>query len=283
MNQLPVRKSTLFLTYPFIMSGRQNGENLFPSVRTVSVHVRGGGGEGEGEGRRGGGRGEGRGRGRRGEGEGEGEGDEQVLYSTLSSSLSSPSIPSPSLHKAPSAMELEASAPMEPSEISFAFIKMGSRIGEGHFSLVHKGTYTPSTGQPPICVAIKELKDTGGERALMMEARNMSQLDHSHIVKFYGFCRPDHRLMLITEFVQGGDLLHLLRQSSSVGRVMTLATQLRYSSQVANGMSYLVRWPPCLRCGGGCGLRCGCHGNALGGYSYHVLVVHLGGKEHCSP
>ena len=279
------------------MSGRQNGENLFPSVRTVSVHVRGGGGEGEGEERGGGGGGEGRGRGRRGEGEergGGGEGDEQVLYSTLSSSLSSPSIPSPSLHKAPSAMELEASAPMEPSEISFAFIKMGSRIGEGHFSLVHKGTYTPSAGQPPICVAIKELKDTGGERALMMEARNMSQLDHSHIVKFYGFCRPDHRLMLITEFVQGGDLLHLLRQSSSVGRVMTLATQLRYSSQVANGMSYLVRWPPCLsplwraavrslRCGGGCGLRCGCHGNALGGYSYHVLVVHLGGKEHCSP
>lgn len=162
---------------------------------------------------------------------------------------------------------------MEPSEISFAFIKMDSPIGEGHFSLVHKGTYTPSAGQPPICVAIKELKDTGGERALMMEARNMSQLDHSHIVKFYGFCRPDRRLMLVTEFVQGGDLLHLLRRSSTDGQVMTLATQLRYSSQVANGMSYLVRWPAfpvCLLCGL---LQCARLGVVVGVASGVVLMV----------
>ena len=61
------------------MSGGQNGENLFPSVKTVSVHVRGGGGRGEGN----------------GDGEREGEGDEQVLYSTLSSS---PPLPCTKLH-----------------------------------------------------------------------------------------------------------------------------------------------------------------------------------------
>lgn len=153
---------------------------------------------------------------------------------------------------------------MEPSEVSSACISMGEAIGEGHFSTVHKGTYMPDARQPPICVAIKELKDTDGERALMLEAQNMSRLKHCHIVKFYGFCRHNQRLMLITEFVQGGDLLRLLRQSVNDGNPLTLATQLRYSSQVANGMSYLVRWPSqspssvvrycqCFGCGCWCG------------------------------
>ena len=131
--------------------------------------------------------------------------------------------------------------PMEPSEINFACIAMGPTIGEGHFSKVHKGTYMPVPGESPLTVAIKELKDSGGEHALMTEARNMSRLQHLHIVQFYGFCRHHHHLMLVTEFVPGGDLLHLLRRSSNGGPPLTQATQLRYASQVASGMGYLVR------------------------------------------
>ena len=135
---------------------------------------------------------------------------------------------------------------MEPSEISFSSIRVGPAVGEGHFSTVRKGTYSPGGGQPPVCVAVKELKDTDGEQALMTEARNMSLLEHPHIVRFYGFCQHDQQLMLVTEFVQGGDLLRLLKQSVQDGVPMTLATQLRYSSQVANGMSYLVRGTFCV-------------------------------------
>lgn len=89
-------------------------------------------------------------------------------------------------------------------------IELQEVIGEGHFGTVHKATIKNlQVGAIPNVVAAKTLKlGSSGEgmREFLQEARFMSHLDHTNIVKLFAISMSQEPFVLIFEYMEGGDL-----------------------------------------------------------------------------
>jgi len=111
---------------------------------------------------------------------------------------------------------------------------MTKRLGSGNFGTVYYGTFLNQAE-----VAIKEMKTgTTSPQAFLNEAVIMRRCRHDKLVKLYGVCSRGEPLLIVTEFVRKGALLHYLRDNPE-GKALKLPDLIDMCAQVASGMSYL--------------------------------------------
>uniref|UniRef100_A0A670Y6A9 Tyrosine-protein kinase receptor n=1 Tax=Pseudonaja textilis TaxID=8673 RepID=A0A670Y6A9_PSETE len=128
-------------------------------------------------------------------------------------------------------------------------------LGEGAFGKVFLAEcYNLSPTKDKMLVAVKALKDPtlAARKDFQREAELLTNLQHDHIVKFYGVCGDGDPLIMVFEYMKHGDLNKFLRahgpdamilvdgQPRQVKGEMGLSQMLHIASQIASGMVYLA-------------------------------------------
>ncbi|XP_063065757.1 neurotrophic tyrosine kinase, receptor, type 2b [Engraulis encrasicolus] len=133
-------------------------------------------------------------------------------------------------------------------------IVLKRELGEGAFGKVFLAEcYNLSPDHEKILVAVKTLKEASesGRADFYREAELLTNLQHEHIVTFYGVCVECDPLIMVFEYMMHGDLNKFLRAHGpdavlmADGRqtVMVELTQsqmLHIAQQIAAGMVYLA-------------------------------------------
>eukprot|EP01133_Synstelium_polycarpum_P003633 gene3633-4162_t len=109
-----------------------------------------------------------------------------------------------------------------------------NEIGRGSFGQVIKADYFGCE------VAIKQLSplvvsDPDYHKFMQREIRILSGMRHPNIVQYIGACLHEGKHMIVTEFVNGGDLHQFLKVNQNV----TWHTKIRLASDIASAFSYL--------------------------------------------
>ncbi|XP_058502447.1 NT-3 growth factor receptor isoform X1 [Solea solea] len=128
-------------------------------------------------------------------------------------------------------------------------------LGEGAFGKVFLAEcYNLSPTKDKMLVAIKTLKDPtlAARKDFQREAELLTNLQHEHIVKFYGVCVDGDPLIMVFEYMKHGDLNKFLRAHGPDAMILVdgqplqtngelgLSQMLHIASQITNGMIYLA-------------------------------------------
>ncbi|CAL8262813.1 unnamed protein product [Merluccius merluccius] len=128
-------------------------------------------------------------------------------------------------------------------------------LGEGAFGKVFLAEcYNLSPTKDKMLVAVKTLKDPtlAARKDFQREAELLTNLQHEHIVKFYGVCVDGDPLIMVFEYMKHGDLNKFLRahgpdalilvdgQPLQTNGELGLSQMLHIASQIAAGMIYLA-------------------------------------------
>ena len=102
-------------------------------------------------------------------------------------------------------------------DTDLTFYKFGRQLGRGAFGKVNLGVHI-LTGKT---VAIKSFKLNDKEinsirRRLHLETQLMKTLNHLNVLKMYETFETTNYLMIVVEFISGGDLLSFLRKRNKV-------------------------------------------------------------------
>ncbi|XP_042483421.1 integrin-linked protein kinase 1-like isoform X2 [Macadamia integrifolia] len=124
---------------------------------------------------------------------------------------------------------------IEPSELDFS---NASIIGKGSFGEIIKASWR---GTP---VAVKRiLPSLSDDRLVIQDFRHevnlLVKLRHPNIVQFLGAVTDKKPLMLITEYLRGGDLHQYLKGKGS----LSPSTAVNFALDIARGMAYLHNEP----------------------------------------
>lgn len=124
---------------------------------------------------------------------------------------------------------------IEPSELDFSNSNM---IGKGSFGEILKASWR---GTP---VAVKRiLPSLSDDRLVIQDFRHevilLVKLRHPNIVQFLGAVTERKPLMLITEYLRGGDLHQHLKEKGALNP----ATAVNFALDIARGMAYLHNEP----------------------------------------
>uniref|UniRef100_A0A8C8VMR2 Tyrosine-protein kinase receptor n=1 Tax=Pelusios castaneus TaxID=367368 RepID=A0A8C8VMR2_9SAUR len=131
-------------------------------------------------------------------------------------------------------------------------IVLKRELGEGAFGKVFLAEcYNLSPEQDKILVAVKTLKDASdnARKDFHREAELLTNLQHEHIVKFYGVCVEGDPLIMVFEYMKHGDLNKFLRAHGPDAVLMaegnhlaelTQSQMLHIAQQIAAGMVYLA-------------------------------------------
>ncbi|XP_051951005.1 BDNF/NT-3 growth factors receptor-like [Xyrauchen texanus] len=133
-------------------------------------------------------------------------------------------------------------------------IVLKRELGEGAFGKVFLAEcYNLSTDQEKILVAVKTLKEASenARKDFHREAELLTNLQHKHIVTFYGVCVESDPLIMVFEYMKHGDLNKFLRAHGpdavlmADGQVqqqeeLTQSQMLHIAQQIAAGMVYLA-------------------------------------------
>ncbi|XP_077330978.1 BDNF/NT-3 growth factors receptor isoform X3 [Lithobates pipiens] len=131
-------------------------------------------------------------------------------------------------------------------------IVLKRELGEGAFGKVFLAEcYNLYPEQDKILVAVKTLKDASdnARKDFHREAELLTNLQHEHIVTFYGVCVEGDPLIMVFEYMKHGDLNKFLRAHGpdavlmAEGNRQTELTQsqmLHIAQQIAAGMVYLA-------------------------------------------
>ncbi|XP_062985475.1 BDNF/NT-3 growth factors receptor isoform X1 [Elgaria multicarinata webbii] len=131
-------------------------------------------------------------------------------------------------------------------------IVLKRELGEGAFGKVFLAEcYNLCPEQDKILVAVKTLKDASdnARKDFHREAELLTNLQHEHIVKFYGVCVEGDPLIMVFEYMKHGDLNKFLRAHGpdavlmAEGNLLAELTQsqmLHIAQQIAAGMVYLA-------------------------------------------
>lgn len=123
----------------------------------------------------------------------------------------------------------------EPEKVKYADLDFIESLGSGEFGQVFRGTYQGEE------VAIKQLYWDGTVTELVMqdlakEIESFRHLRHKRLVRFIGACLEMPHLCLVTEYMPGGSLHHLLHvRKLQLPRLHSTNMCL----QVADGVMYL--------------------------------------------
>ncbi|XP_043980001.1 NT-3 growth factor receptor-like isoform X1 [Gambusia affinis] len=128
-------------------------------------------------------------------------------------------------------------------------------LGEGAFGKVFLAEcYNLSPTKDKMLVAVKTLKDPtlAARKDFQHEAELLTNLQHEHIVKFYGVCVDGDPLIMVFEYMKHGDLNKFLRAHGPDATILVdgqplqtngelgLSQMLHIASQIAGGMIYLA-------------------------------------------
>ncbi|XP_044294867.1 NT-3 growth factor receptor isoform X2 [Varanus komodoensis] len=128
-------------------------------------------------------------------------------------------------------------------------------LGEGAFGKVFLAEcYNLSPTKDKMLVAVKALKDPtlAARKDFQREAELLTNLQHEHIVKFYGVCGDGDPLIMVFEYMKHGDLNKFLRAHGPDAMILVdgqprqakgelgLSQMLHIASQIASGMAYLA-------------------------------------------
>ncbi|KAI4902515.1 hypothetical protein NFI96_013141 [Prochilodus magdalenae] len=133
-------------------------------------------------------------------------------------------------------------------------IVLKRELGEGAFGKVFLAEcYNLSPDQEKILVAVKTLKEASesGRADFHREAELLTNLQHEHIVTFYGVCVESDPLIMVFEYMKHGDLNKFLRAhgpdavlmadgQQSMLMELTQSQMLHIAQQIAAGMVYLA-------------------------------------------
>ncbi|KAJ7423433.1 hypothetical protein BTVI_09706 [Pitangus sulphuratus] len=131
-------------------------------------------------------------------------------------------------------------------------IVLKRELGEGAFGKVFLAEcYNLCPEQSKILVAVKTLKDASdnARKDFHREAELLTNLQHEHIVKFYGVCVEGDPLIMVFEYMKHGDLNKFLRAHGPDAGLMaegnrpaelTQSQMLHIAQQIASGMVYLA-------------------------------------------
>ncbi|XP_060740610.1 NT-3 growth factor receptor isoform X2 [Tachysurus vachellii] len=133
-------------------------------------------------------------------------------------------------------------------------IVLKRELGEGAFGKVFLAEcYNLSPTKEKMAVAVKTLKDPtlGARKDFQREAELLTNLQHEHIVKFYGVCVDGDPLIMVFEYMKHGDLNKFLRAHGPDATILVdghpmqsngelgLSQMLHIATQIAAGMVYL--------------------------------------------
>uniref|UniRef100_A0A4W6GBW1 Tyrosine-protein kinase receptor n=1 Tax=Lates calcarifer TaxID=8187 RepID=A0A4W6GBW1_LATCA len=133
-------------------------------------------------------------------------------------------------------------------------IVLKRELGEGAFGKVFLAEcYNLSPDQEKILVAVKTLKEASenARKDFHREAELLTNLQHEHIVTFYGVCVESDPLIMVFEYMKHGDLNKFLRAHGPDAVLMaegqttrpvelTQSQMLHIAQQIASGMVYLA-------------------------------------------
>ncbi|KAM8961193.1 BDNF/NT-3 growth factors receptor isoform 2-T2 [Pelodytes ibericus] len=131
-------------------------------------------------------------------------------------------------------------------------IVLKRELGEGAFGKVFLAEcYNLYPEQDKILVAVKTLKDASdnARKDFHREAELLTNLQHEHIVTFYGVCVEGDPLIMVFEYMKHGDLNKFLRAHGPDAVLMaegnrpaelTQSQMLHIAQQIAAGMVYLA-------------------------------------------
>ncbi|XP_023839265.1 BDNF/NT-3 growth factors receptor-like [Salvelinus sp. IW2-2015] len=133
-------------------------------------------------------------------------------------------------------------------------IVLKRELGEGAFGKVFLAEcYNLIPDQDKILVAVKTLKEASesGRADFHREAELLTNLQHEHIVTFYGVCVESDPLIMVFEYMKHGDLNKFLRSHGPDAVLMadgqhslmvelTQSQMLLIAQQIAAGMVYLA-------------------------------------------
>ncbi|GLT27831.1 hypothetical protein SLA2020_028020 [Shorea laevis] len=124
---------------------------------------------------------------------------------------------------------------IDPSELDFS---NSSIIGKGSFGEILKVYWR---GTP---VAVKRIRPSLSDDRLVIqdfrhEVNLLVKLRHPNIVQFLGAVTEKKPLMLITEYMRGGDLHQCLKEKSA----LSPSTVINFALDIARGMAYLHNEP----------------------------------------
>ncbi|XP_018425875.1 PREDICTED: BDNF/NT-3 growth factors receptor isoform X1 [Nanorana parkeri] len=131
-------------------------------------------------------------------------------------------------------------------------IVLKRELGEGAFGKVFLAEcYNLYPEQDKILVAVKTLKDASdnARKDFHREAELLTNLQHEHIVTFYGVCVEGDPLIMVFEYMKHGDLNKFLRAHGPDAVLMaegnrpaelSQSQMLHIAQQIAAGMVYLA-------------------------------------------
>ncbi|KAG7468170.1 hypothetical protein MATL_G00140050 [Megalops atlanticus] len=134
-------------------------------------------------------------------------------------------------------------------------IVLKRELGEGAFGKVFLAEcYNLSPTKDKMLVAVKTLKDPtlAARKDFQREAELLTNLQHEHIVKFYGVCVDGDPLIMVFEYMKHGDLNKFLRAHGPDAMILVdgqplqtngelgLSQMLHIATQIASGMVYLA-------------------------------------------
>ncbi|MGH0165871.1 UNVERIFIED_CONTAM: hypothetical protein FKN15_049968 [Acipenser sinensis] len=134
-------------------------------------------------------------------------------------------------------------------------IVLKRELGEGAFGKVFLAEcYNLSPTKEKMLVAVKTLKDPtiSARKDFQREAELLTNLQHEHIVKFYGVCVDGDPLIMVFEYMKHGDLNKFLRahgpdamilvdgQAHQAQGELGLSQMLHVATQITSGMVYLA-------------------------------------------
>ncbi|MBN3283866.1 NTRK3 factor, partial [Polyodon spathula] len=134
-------------------------------------------------------------------------------------------------------------------------IVLKRELGEGAFGKVFLAEcYNLSPTKEKMLVAVKTLKDPtiSARKDFQREAELLTNLQHEHIVKFYGVCVDGDPLIMVFEYMKHGDLNKFLRahgpdamilvdgQAHQAQGQLGLSQMLHVATQISSGMVYLA-------------------------------------------
>ncbi|XP_077173549.1 NT-3 growth factor receptor isoform X2 [Paroedura picta] len=134
-------------------------------------------------------------------------------------------------------------------------IVLKRELGEGAFGKVFLAEcYNLTPTKDKMLVAVKALKDPtlAARKDFQREAELLTNLQHDHIVKFYGVCGDGDPLIMVFEYMKHGDLNKFLRAHGPDAMILVdgqprqakgelgLSQMLHIASQIASGMVYLA-------------------------------------------
>ncbi|CAN6442419.1 unnamed protein product [Victoria cruziana] len=118
-------------------------------------------------------------------------------------------------------------------------------IGEGGSGNVYYGRL--KNGRE---VAVKVLKNSleQGTKEFVAEAKLLMTVHHKCLVSFVGYCEEDGKLILLYEYMNGGNLRQLLSGRGSASVFPTWEMRLQMALSVATGLDYLHSgcYPPII-------------------------------------